>query len=189
MRAGWLVWAAGWAGVLVAQEAAQEVGADRITAAARETVEAAKYCFLITVDAAGEPQARLMEPLAPEADLTVWMGTKPDSRKVAQIRKNPRASLACYHAKGPDYVTLIGRARIVEDLAERRRRWRPGWEAFYPGGPEGKSYVLIELTPSRVEVISHTHTIAVDSPGPAMAVREKGRWVERAYPGAEGRGR
>jgi len=165
--------------IWIALLAASAAGEDVLLRAARETVEAAKYCFLITVDAAGQPQARLMEPFAPDRDLVVWMGTTPGSRKVTQIRANPRATLACHNPKGPDYVTLVGRARVIDDLAERRRRWRPGWEAFFPGGPDGQNYILVELTPSRVEVISHTHKIAnaPEARGPAMVERKGDRWV------------
>ncbi len=150
----------------------------RMIEAAKAVMNAAKYCFLITLDESGHPQARLMEPFAPDASLTVWMGTKPGSRKVAQIRRNARATLAYYDPGGPNYVTAIGMARVVDSAGEKRRHWRPEWKAFFPGGPEA-NYVVIEFTPSRVELISATHQIAAapDSPGPVILERRGGRWT------------
>jgi general stress protein 26 len=146
--------------------------------AAREVMEAAPYCFLITVDRAGQPQARLMQQFPPEADLTVWMGTNPKSRKVAQIRATPRATVACSDAKGPGYVTLTGRARVVDNLTERRRRWRADWDAHFPGGPAGPNYALIEFSPERLELVSGTHKIGITpgSPRPPALVRRSGVW-------------
>lgn len=146
--------------------------------AARAIMKAAKYCFLITLDQAGQPQARLMEPFAPDADMVVWMGTNPRTRKLDQIRNNRRATLAYYDSRGPNYVTLIGNVRIVESLAEREGRWKTEWARFFPGGPGGSNYVLLEFTPSTIELISSTHKIASapDSLRPASVHRQGSGW-------------
>ena len=47
----------------------------------------------------GQPQARLMDAFEPEADLTVWLATNARTRKVRQLRHDPRATLA-YDAGG-----------------------------------------------------------------------------------------
>ncbi len=134
--------------------------------AARAVMQSAEFCFLVTVDAATEPQARLMQPFPPDAQMRVWLGTNPSSRKIAQIRKNPRTTLAYYDKSGPSYVTLIGTSRIVNTPAERRKHWRKEWQAFFPGGPDGPNYTLIEFTPHRIELISATHKIAVEPTSP-----------------------
>jgi general stress protein 26 len=69
-------------------------------------------------------------------------------------------SLSYYDAAGPNFVTLVGRARVVYDMAERKNRWRAEWEKFYPGGPVGENFTLIEFTPVRIELISTTKNIA-----------------------------
>lgn len=148
--------------------------------AAREVIDASRYCFLITAESGGQPQARLMQQFPPEADLTIWMGTNPRSRKVAQIRANPRAAIACSDAEGPGYVTLTGRARIVESIAERRKRWRDDWDAHFPGGPAGPNYILIEFQPSRLEIVSGRHGIGAEpgTPRAPALVRQGGIWRE-----------
>lgn len=150
---------------------------DRALEVARATMKAAAYCFLVTLDESGQPQARLMDPFDPEPDMTVWMATKPGTRKVRQIRRDPRATLAYYDAEGVGYVTLIGSARLVDDVEERRKRWKPEWQQFYPGGPTGDEYVLIEFTPTRIEVISVAHGVMEGSFTPTILEGEGSEWV------------
>lgn len=136
---------------------------DRATvlAAAAEVMKEARYCALITVDDSGRPQARAMDALPPEGNLTVWLATNPKSRKVAQIRKDPRVTLYYFDPSAQAYVTLFGRARLVDDPAEKQKRWKPGWEAFWPD--RDKSFLLVEVTPERLEVVSPKHKIINDS--------------------------
>ncbi|MBI3684124.1 MAG: pyridoxamine 5'-phosphate oxidase family protein [Acidobacteria bacterium] len=157
--------------------ALQVAAGEKELEAARAVISSARYCFLITLDG-GQPQARLMEPLATEADMRIWFGTNPKTRKVGQIRRNPRSTVACYDPAGPNYVTLLGHARIVEDVAERRRRWRDGWEKFFPGGPAGPNYLLVEFTPDRIEIVSNTHGVANQpaSLAPLILQREGKGW-------------
>jgi general stress protein 26 len=147
--------------------------------AARDTMAAARFCVLGTLDAEGHPQARLMEPFPPDDQFVVWLGTSPGTRKVAQIRRDGRATLTCVNATGPDYVTLVGRAAVVDDLQARRDHWRDGWDQFFPGGPEGSNYVAIRFDTARVEIVSTSHRIAHEPAGPAPAIVERrgGAWV------------
>jgi general stress protein 26 len=151
---------------------------DELLQAAREIIAASRYCFFITNDNSGQPQARLMQQFPPDDNFTIWMGTNPRSRKAAQIRANPRAAVACSDVDGPGYVTLTGRARLVDSPPELRKRWRPDWDAHFPGGPDGPNYILIEFSPSRLEVVSGRHKIGVapNSPRPPALLLHNGQW-------------
>jgi general stress protein 26 len=163
------------------------VSEERVLEAARETMAAARYCFLVTLDSSGQPQARVMDPFDPEPDVVVWMGTNSGSRKVSELREDGRATLAYYDASGMGYVTLIGSVRLVDDLGERRRRWKPGWEPFYSEGPESEDYILLEFEPSRIEVMSFTHGVGADPSGfsPAILDRSGSGWVLPEVPRGE----
>ena len=147
--------------------------------AARAIAQAAQWAFLITVDRDGQPQSRLMQPFAPDPDFEIWLGTTAGSRKVEQLRHNPRATLSYLDPKGPDYLTLIGAARVVDAVNAKRAHWREGWEKFFPGGPDGPEYVVIAFTPARIELVSNTHGIAHEpaSPAPAIVERRGDGWV------------
>jgi len=134
-----------------AQDAPPPIPRDSLLSAAREIMEAARYTALITLDSTGHPQARAIDPFAPEGGFVVWIGTNRRTRKVGEIRRDPRVTLYYFDELTAAYVTIRGTARIVTDTAETARRWKPEWEAFYPDRAE---YVLIAVTPQRLEIVS-----------------------------------
>jgi general stress protein 26 len=139
---------------------AQNLSRDSLELVAREVMEAADYAALITLDAEGHPRARVMDPFPPEDDMSVWLATNPLSRKVEQIQADDRVTLYYFDDVGLGYVTLMGTARLVDDPEEKARRWKPGWEAFYPD--RDSSYLLIQVRPHRMEVISVKHGLDGD---------------------------
>jgi general stress protein 26 len=134
-----------------------------ILAAARELMGRARYCTLVTVGPEGHPQARIVDPLAPEGDdMTVWIATNPLTRKVDQIRKDPRVTLLYFHSGGPGYVTLLGTAEVVSDAAEKAKRWKEEWAPFYKDKSRGDDYVLLRVKPSRLEIVSEAQGMRSD---------------------------
>jgi general stress protein 26 len=134
---------------------------ESLLATAREIMKTARYCALITIDSHGRPRARTMDPFSPDENLVVWLGTNAKSHKVAEIRRHQRVTLYYFARDDQAYVTITGHARIVSDAAEKARHWKEEWKDFYPDGR--KSYLLIEVTPERLEVISVKLGIVGDS--------------------------
>ncbi|MEN8124842.1 MAG: pyridoxamine 5'-phosphate oxidase family protein [Bacteroidota bacterium] len=130
---------------------------NKLIKAAREIMTSAGTCALITLDKEGRPRVRVMDPFLPESDFTVWFGTNPKSRKVSQIKKNPKVTLYYLDPDDTGYVMIHGRAQIVNEQKEKGKRWKVEWEAFYPNKPE--DYLLIKVSPEWMEVISYTHGI------------------------------
>jgi len=139
---------------------AQDISEDSLTSVALEIIESAKYVALITLDADGHPQARVMDPFAPEENMTVWMATNPQSRKVEQIKADDRVTLYYFDNAGLGTVSLMGTARLVNDPTEQAKRWKSGWEAFYPD--RDSSYLLIQVRPEFMEVVSVKHGLRGD---------------------------
>ena len=140
----------------------QQPSREAIIEAAEDIMGAAGNCALVTIGPDGAPQARMMNPFPAEEDLSVWMATHRDTRKVAEMRAEPRVTLIYFDPDDPGYATLVGRVRLVDDPAEKRARWKDAWSSYYPDGPEGEPYLLIEFVPGRLEVISVKHDIAAD---------------------------
>lgn len=133
-----------------------------ILEAARELMVKARYCGLITLGPGGHPQARLVDPFGPEADFTVWIATNPVTRKVGEIRGDGRVTLFYADPAAEGYVTMIGKATLVADPAEKARRWKDDWLAFYKDKNRGDDYLLIRVAPSRIEVVSYPRGILND---------------------------
>jgi len=127
---------------------------------ARQIMESAHYCALITVDQSGWPQARTIDPFLPESNMVVWFATNPKTRKVPQIQADSRVTLYYFDLGSLGYVTLLGTARLVDEKKEKERWWKKGWEAFYPD--RDSSYLLVTVTPVRLEVVSTKRGISGD---------------------------
>jgi len=127
---------------------------------AREIMTTAKTCALITLDEEDRPMVRIMDPFLPESDFKVWLGTNPESRKVKQIKKNPKVTLYYLENDGLGYVVVHGIAQLVNDEGEKEKRWKAEWKAFYPNKPNG--YTLIKVSPESIEVLSNAHGIVGD---------------------------
>jgi general stress protein 26 len=132
----------------------------KVLAAAREIMAAQQFCALATVDPTGRPQVRTVNPFPPDDEMIVWMATTIRSRKVEEIRKDPRVSLYyADHSKATGYVSLAGRAILVQDMREVMRRKRAYWDSAFPGL---KDIVLIKVVPERLEVVNYKYGMAND---------------------------
>ena len=135
---------------------------DTLISVAREVMTSTRYCALITTGRYGRVHARTMDAFAPEDEMTVWLATNPRSRKVAEIRRNPRVTLYYFDRESQAYVTLYGIASLINDRREKARRWKDDWKAFYPD--RDKSYLLIKVMPHQLEVVNVKKGIVGDSP-------------------------
>ncbi len=129
-------------------------------AAARELMTSCRYVALCTVATDGGPRVRTMNPFPPEADMSVWMATSTTTRKMEELRANPKVTLFYGDlTRMEGYVALRGKAVLVTDPAEIRRRHRAYWDQSFPGG---KNLVLIQVVPERLEIISYKHGLNGD---------------------------
>jgi general stress protein 26 len=151
---------------------------DQLISAARKMAMDAEYCFFITVGAEGRPNARLMQPYDPESDFTIYFGASPRSRKVQDILKQPKVTIAFYNPQETAYLTIAGTATVIDDPAPRQKYWRSNWNDLFPGGPESSDYVLIKFISEKIEMMNYAHQ-AMPQPyslHPTCLSKEGGRW-------------
>ena len=132
-----------------------------VEASARRIVAAVAFPTFITTDADGRPQARTVQPLAPDSIWTVWFATNPRTRKVREVARDPRVVLHYFDPATLSYVSLVGRARVIRDRATKAAHWSSAWDSFYPD--RDTSAVLIAVQAERLEVVSSTLGIAGDA--------------------------
>ncbi|MCX5754721.1 MAG: pyridoxamine 5'-phosphate oxidase family protein [Gemmatimonadetes bacterium] len=135
-----------------------------IVAAARDVMTRARYATLATNGPGAQPQARIVDPMLPDKDMIVWIGTNSLTRKLAEIRANNHVTLLYFDAKGLEYVTLLGTADIVTDKTEAAKHWKAEWEPFYKKGAAGADFALIRVRANRLEVVSPSHKLVNDPP-------------------------
>jgi len=141
-------------------DAQTTVPRDTLVAAAQSIMGAARYCAMVTMGESGRPEVRTMDPFPPEEGMTIWMGTNRHTEKVREIQRDSRVTLYYQSPDAVGYVTIAGRARLVDDEAEKTSRWKPEWEGFYQD--RASDYILIELIPERMEIIDYSRGILGD---------------------------
>ena len=120
--------------------------------AAKEIMNKAPSCTLITLAEDGSPRSRAMAPFAPEDDLVVWFGTNSNSQKLEHIKKDPRVNLYYLDEDNTGYVQILGKAQIIDEPETKRTYFKKEWKDFYPDYP--KNYTLIRVEPIWMEIIS-----------------------------------
>ena len=127
---------------------------DKVMTAARAIMQDARYCTFITIGPDGQPQARVVDAAASDSGFVVWIGTNRVTRKVAEIAKDPRVALMYFNPADQEYVTVIGKAVVDDDMAHKKAHWKPSWGMMVKDEYRGADFTLIRVQPLRLEVSS-----------------------------------
>lgn len=130
---------------------------ENIEGIALEIINQADFCSLVTIDNNGYPAARMMQTLPVEDDFFIWLGTKPNTQKVKQIKTNSKVSVYYTEANSTGYVNVKGKAEIINNRESKNKFWKEGWETFYPN--KEKDFVLIKIKPHKLQIVSYENRI------------------------------
>ncbi|MCX8014522.1 MAG: pyridoxamine 5'-phosphate oxidase family protein [candidate division WOR-3 bacterium] len=101
-----------------------------------------------------QPIIRSMTPVV-EDDMTIWIITYSTSRKVKQIKKNPKVCL--FFTKQPNgdkTVCVLGKAKIITDLKTKKYVWQIAQydpTSYFPKGPEHPPFCVLKIIPTKIE--------------------------------------
>lgn len=151
---------------------------DRLLQLARKLVDDLTFCVAATQGEDGNVSARIIQPLPVQDDWTVNTITNRRCRKVREIERTERMTLLYQHDQDKSYVSLMGRAEIVEDLELKRAIWKPAHYRWNPEGPEDPSTVFMRLFTERIELWSAMHEVLPPPEGYSAAVllRDGDEW-------------
>lgn len=116
-----------------------------------------------TVTEQGTPWVRYVVAHAAH-DLSIRFATSRETRKVAQLKKNPEVHITAGVtdlATATSYVQIEGTAAFVTDQAERDAFWHDNLKKYF-SGPQDPSYGVVVVQPRRIELYSmgkHEHEI------------------------------
>jgi general stress protein 26 len=136
------------------------INRDTIMLAAREIIKETTYCGLVTIDSTGQPQVRTMNPFPANDELITWFATSRSSRKVREIKNDPRVCVYyANHISAKGYVNITGIAEIIDDKDLLTKMKRDYWESI----PDWQNmFVLIKIVPKTIEVINYKHGLNND---------------------------
>lgn len=127
-----------------------------LLSAARAIIADDPDCALVTIDRNGQPRVRTVTASSPEDDMTIWIATRPGTRKVHQIQQNEKVALYFNDDAKLSYVSVMGRATLHDDSATKEAKTfydKARLETFFPDYPD--NYVLIKVEPIWIEVLGH----------------------------------
>ena len=113
----------------------------------------AMHAFLATCDG-DQPRVRSISPIV-EDDFSIWVATSSKSRKVDQIKTNPKICLEfVQQPRGDRVATVIGKAVIMQDRGAKERIWKAAsydLGQFFPEGPGSADYCLLKIEIAKIE--------------------------------------
>ena len=118
------------------------------------------FVGLVTVDEFNRPRIRtvrafrLKRPTTARERFTVFSLTRPSTRKIDQIAKNPLVTLYFNEDQRAAYATIMGRATVHRDPKDPRLQSfldSATVKFFWPAFP--RDFVMIEVTPDWLEFI------------------------------------
>ena len=132
-----------------------DVDVSRLLAGAARAVKSVHYCWLATTTAAGAIEARPMGRLLHdrgEDEWTIRFVTDGRSRKAAELRRDGKVTLVFQDEPDEAYVALSGRAVLRSEAGEVGRRWKPGYDVYFPGEEDRASALFVEIAVERMSL-------------------------------------
>ncbi|QEH35800.1 Pyridoxamine 5'-phosphate oxidase [Aquisphaera giovannonii] len=99
--------------------------------------------MLVTRTAEGKLRGRPMALAEAEPDGTLWFATDRDSAKIDELEKDDQVVVTMQ--SGMKYLSLTGRAKVVDDRAKAAQLWKAEWKVWYPGGKDDPALVLLRI--------------------------------------------
>ena len=114
-----------------------------------ELLDGERFAFLTTTAPDGTLTSRPMTLQDIEFDGGLWFFAERDSNPVQHIVSSPQVNVGA--GSGGSWVSLTGRARVVDDRAKKRELWNSAVEAWFPDGPDDDSVVLLKVEADSAE--------------------------------------
>lgn len=117
----------------------------------KELVEGVRTCMFTTVSSGDEFGSRPMSTAKIEEDGSIWFFTNEYSLKSKEISKENNVLLSYSDPSKNTYLTVKGKAELVDDQVRKEAYFSPFVKAWFPDGVEDPRLILIKVTPEEAE--------------------------------------
>jgi general stress protein 26 len=115
----------------------------------RDLIRSTRLAMLTSVAPDGRLVSKPMATQDVEFDGDVYFIAERDSEKVRNITAHPAVNVA--YASNDSWVSLAGRAAVVDDQAKLAELWNTFTDAWLEGGPENPNNILIKVSADSAE--------------------------------------
>jgi len=114
---------------------------------ALSVIERSSKAIIGSVDADGYPNIKAMlKPREHDGVKTFYFTTNTSSMRVAQYRKDPKASVYFFDERFFQGVMLKGKMSVLTDAATKKKIWRDGDKMYYPKGVTDPDYCVLKFS-------------------------------------------
>ncbi|RTR28375.1 general stress protein [Deinococcus radiophilus] len=110
-----------------------------------ELIRGIKFCMLVTQTDEGHLHSRPVTTQDQEFDGDLWFIGGKDSEWVQDISKREQINLAYSQPDGQNYVSITGRASLVEDRTKLEEVWSDFYKAYFPEGIDDPNVQLVRV--------------------------------------------
>ena len=118
----------------------------------RTLIKDIRFAMLTTRSSDGALNCRPMVTQEEDRDDTLWFFTGKNTHKSTDIIANPQVNVSYSDPASQRYISVCGRAVMVEDRIRIRKWWRPAYAVWFPQGPEDPELALLRITVERIDV-------------------------------------
>ena len=131
------------------ERAEPESSDDRARRRCVEIAQDARFCMLTGAAADGALHARPMTPQQVTDDLESWFFISRSSEQAVDLGARPDVNLSFDGSS--DWLSVAGRATLVDDRALVEEMWNPVVEAWFPDGAEDPDVLLLRVDAESAE--------------------------------------
>ena len=132
-----------------------------------------KYALLTTTSAEGALHSRPLTTLDWEFDGVAWFLVPRDSRLATELGATPEVNLAYASPADDTFVSLAGRAQVLQDPARAQALWNRWAEMFFPGGPASPEVGVLRVEARSAEYWTGPNDLIEKMTGAARALVAK----------------
>lgn len=136
----------------------------------RELIKGIKIAMLTTVEADGTLRSRPMGTQQTEFDGDLWFFTGKNSGKVAEIQHDQHVNVSYAAPDDNRYVSVSGRAELIDDKTKEKELWNPFIKAWFPKGLDDPDLLLLKVRVEAAEYWDAPSSTMVNLVGFAKAV-------------------
>jgi general stress protein 26 len=117
----------------------------------KEMIEDVRICMLTILSDTDEFSSRPMGTAKVEDDGSIWFFTNEYSLKSKEISKENQVTLGYSDPANNTYVSVNGKAELVDDQARKEAYFSAPIKAWFPDGVEDPRLILIKVEPTSAE--------------------------------------
>lgn len=111
-----------------------------------ELMNSCKFAMVGSNGEGGFPNIKAMIKIQAEGLNKIWFSTNTSTKRVAQFRANPKASIYFTDLEKWTGLMLVGNMEVLEDAEIKQRFWSDGCEKYYPLGVTDPDYCILCFT-------------------------------------------